>query len=303
MSNNKDLPAHIELLTVGEEINPMLPSAVFQVDSKKGALVVSRLTQKEIDALTPWEGMVLYNLDELTLQVRQGRAWVSFSDRGVTFVDTGTGLKGGPITSKGSISLEDTGVVSGTYYNPSMTVDSTGRIMNIKDGTSPQSSTCFLEAILSQDQTIDTHSIVPLNFDRALTNKNYAGNPFRSANQIVLPYKGLYHLNTIVTFKTDNTSYDDGWVQLSFNLLDSMGRSTIRTNLLQKSFVQSIDNLYPNFSGCSLLFYNEEPNQSVQICIQSQIDTPVIVEHDPYLTIAQISGVSIENYCGHNNFD
>lgn len=54
---------------------------------------------------------------------------------GVTLVDTGVGLQGGPITSSGTISLSNTGVISGTYTNPAaIQVDDQGRIEAITSG-------------------------------------------------------------------------------------------------------------------------------------------------------------------------
>jgi hypothetical protein len=54
---------------------------------------------------------------------------------GVTLVDTGVGLTGGPITSSGTVSLTNTGVISGIYSNPTISVDDQGRIDAITAGS------------------------------------------------------------------------------------------------------------------------------------------------------------------------
>lgn len=49
---------------------------------------------------------------------------------GVTQVDTGIGLEGGPITTTGTIDLSNTGVTADTYTTPSITVNAQGQITN-----------------------------------------------------------------------------------------------------------------------------------------------------------------------------
>ena len=47
---------------------------------------------------------------------------------GVTLINTSNGIKGGPITSSGTIQLSSSGVKTGTYTNPTIVVDTYGRI-------------------------------------------------------------------------------------------------------------------------------------------------------------------------------
>ena len=58
------------------------------------------------------------------------------TDAGVTRIDTGYGLYGGPIYDVGTISLSSTGVYPGTYTNPTLTIDSAGRVMSASNGQS-----------------------------------------------------------------------------------------------------------------------------------------------------------------------
>jgi hypothetical protein len=54
-------------------------------------------------------------------------------DGTVTEVDTGTGLTGGPITTTGTISIADTGVVPGTYEYATITVNAQGQLLDAID--------------------------------------------------------------------------------------------------------------------------------------------------------------------------
>jgi len=47
---------------------------------------------------------------------------------GVTLINTSNGIKGGPISSSGTISLSASGVKTGTYANPTIVIDTYGRI-------------------------------------------------------------------------------------------------------------------------------------------------------------------------------
>jgi hypothetical protein len=54
-------------------------------------------------------------------------------DGTVTEVDTGTGLTGGPITTTGTISIADTGVVAGVYEYATITVNAQGQLLDAVD--------------------------------------------------------------------------------------------------------------------------------------------------------------------------
>lgn len=85
-------------------------SVGLEVQSTTKALLLSRLTTTERDALTPFDGMVIYNDTLDKLQAREAGAWVSFGTGSgtVTSVAGGVGITNTPepITTTGTVDLD-----------------------------------------------------------------------------------------------------------------------------------------------------------------------------------------------------
>jgi hypothetical protein len=79
---------------------------------------------------TPTNGMIRYNTDSLVFEGYLNNAWVAFASSGVGVltVNTGTGLTGGPITSTGTISIDNTAVTAGSYTAANITVNAQGQL-------------------------------------------------------------------------------------------------------------------------------------------------------------------------------
>lgn len=87
---------------------------------------------------TPVNGMMRYNTDSLVFEGYINGAWTSFASTGVGVisVNTGTGLTGGPITSSGTISIDNTGVTAGSYTAANITVNAQGQLTAASSNTS-----------------------------------------------------------------------------------------------------------------------------------------------------------------------
>ena len=79
---------------------------------------------------TPTNGMIRYNTDSLVFEGYLNNAWTAFASSGVGVltVNTGTGLTGGPITSTGTISIDNTAVTAGSYTAANITVNAQGQL-------------------------------------------------------------------------------------------------------------------------------------------------------------------------------
>ena len=79
---------------------------------------------------TPINGMIRYNTDSLVFEGYLNNVWTAFASSGVGVltVNTGTGLTGGPITSTGTISIDNTAVTAGSYTAANITVNAQGQL-------------------------------------------------------------------------------------------------------------------------------------------------------------------------------
>jgi hypothetical protein len=117
--------------TIGLTDNPVLPGT--------GSVTVPVGTTAQQPSGNA--GMIRYDTTAGAFYGYSGSGWNQFSlAGGVTQVNTGTGLTGGPITGIGTISIDVTGVTAGSYTLANFTVNAQGQITAASNGTALVSS-------------------------------------------------------------------------------------------------------------------------------------------------------------------
>jgi len=112
----------------GGGVNSLIAGTGITVDSPAGNVTISNTG---VTSLTAGTGISLTSTTgDIAISV------TGLTNGTVTRVNTGAGLTGGPITGLGTICLAPSGVgPTATYTNPTITVDTYGRILNASNNT------------------------------------------------------------------------------------------------------------------------------------------------------------------------
>ena len=135
----------------GPAVAQVLAGPGIAVNTPTGIVTVSNTG---VLSLTPGFG--------ISLSASTGNVTISSTAAGtVTGIGTGYGLTGGPITTSGQIDLADSGVLAGTYNNPTITIDAKGRVTTAVSGTAVQSVSGIAPVSVSGATTTPTISVAP----------------------------------------------------------------------------------------------------------------------------------------------
>jgi len=115
--------------------SPVISIAVDPVLPGTGAVTLPKGTTAERPVGV--DGMIRYNTDISAYETYESGSWSSVTVGGITLINTGTGLTGGPITTTGTISIANTGVTPATYGSSSasaqIAVNAQGQITSASD--------------------------------------------------------------------------------------------------------------------------------------------------------------------------
>jgi hypothetical protein len=179
--------------TVGLADNPILPGTA--------ATIVPKGTTAQRPA--GQDGMLRYNTDASAFEVYDS-GWINLPTGGVSQVNTGTGLTGGPITSSGTIAIANTAVTPATYGTaaavPQIVVNQQGQITSATEVAISPSAIGAVASVTGTANEIDvagtTNVVVSLPAALDLTGKTITGGDF---NMVVAA------VNSIPVVTTDGT--------------------------------------------------------------------------------------------------
>lgn len=241
--------------TIGLASNPIIPGT--------GAILIPVGTTGERPAGVA--GKIRYNSSDNAYEGYSAGTWRQFSlSGGVTLVDTGTGLTGGPITGTGTISIANTAVTAGSYGSSTQvgtfTVNAQGQLTAAANVTVTPAGIGAVASVsgTANEITATGTSVVVLSLPAALTftGKTITGGTFNATSiQIggvdVVTTTGAQTLtNKTLTAPVISTIVNTGTLTLP-TITDTLVARTTTDTLTNKSMSGS-GNTFTNIPNSAL---------------------------------------------------
>jgi hypothetical protein len=241
--------------TVGLASNPTIPGT--------GAILIPVGTTGERTAGVV--GKMRYNTTDGAYEGYSAGAWRQFSlSGGVTLVDTGTGLTGGPITGTGTISIANTAVTAGSYGSATQvgtfTVNAQGQLTAAANVTITPSAIGAVASVSGTANEITatgtTTVVVSLPAALTFTGKTVTGGTF-NATAVTVGGVDVVTLtatqtltNKTLTLPVISQISNTGVVSLPTSTDTLVGRAT--TDTLTNKSISGATNTLTNIANASL---------------------------------------------------
>jgi hypothetical protein len=273
--------------TIGLASNPTIPGT--------GAILIPVGTTGQRPAGV--SGKIRYNNSDNAYEGYSAGAWRQFSlSGGVTLVDTGTGLTGGPITGTGTISLANTTVTAGAYGSATQvgtfTVNAQGQLTAAANVTVTPAGIGAVASVsgTANEITATGTSIVVLSLPAALTftGKTVTGGTFSLPIISAISNSGTITVpsgtDTLVARNTTDTLTNKS-ISGTGNTLTNIGNSSLTNSTI--SGVSLGSNLFSLTIGTGLTGTSYNGSAAVTVAIDS---TVVTLTGTQTLTNKSISG-------------
>lgn len=262
--------------TIGLADNPVIPGT--------GAIQIPSGTTGQQPSGVP--GKIRYNTTDNAYEGYSAGSWRQFSlSGGVTLVDTGTGLTGGPITGTGTISIANTSVTAGSYGSATQvgtfTVNAQGQLTAAANATITPAGIGAVSSVSGTANEITatgtTTVVVSLPAALTFTGKTVTGGTFNMTTATV-------GADTVITANATQT--------LSNKTISGIGNTltNIPNSSLTNSTISGValgSNLFSLSAGTGLTFTSYNGSAAVT----ASIDTTVVtLTGTQTLTNKSISG-------------
>ena len=250
--------------TIGLASNPTLPGT--------GAFTMPLGTTGERPSGVV--GKMRYNTSDGAYEGYSGGAWRQFSlSGGVTQIDTGTGLTGGPITGSGTISIANTAVTAGSYGSTTQvgtfTVNAQGQLTAAANVTISASSIGAITTIngTANEITATGTSTVTLSLPTALTftGKTVTGGTFNMTAATV----GADTVATLTATQTLTNKTISG----ASNTLTNIGNASLtNSSVTVGTTAITLGASSLTLGGLTSVTVTQDPTSALQLATKQYVD-------------------------------
>lgn len=259
------------------------------------------------------DGMIRYNTDSNSYEVYDSGSWTSLPAGAVTLVNTGTGLTGGPITSSGTISIANTGVLPATYGTaaaaPQIVVNAQGQITSATEVMISPAAIGAVASVTGTANEIDvvgtTNVVLSLPTNMTFTGKTVTGGTFdmvaATVNSIPVVTEDAVQTLTNKTISGNNNTLSDignasltnstigftysngitGSASVALGSSNAMSLSNVPNAALQNSSLTigstsvSLGGTATSLAGLTTVTVTQAPTAALQLATKQYVDDAV----------------------------